>query len=395
MRSIILLVIGGVLLAPPQAHAELRGVELYERGDYGRAKKALEEALRSKSLSAADRAKARLYLAAALHASGAEESASIQLEELVRAAPALKVDPVLFPPKFVALADRARERVEAERQAQANADPQSRPSQDMQAFLLSIKRLYEDLEYEQALEQISRARSFVKVVEEDVTLSLYQAIILADMNRWEESTAVFKRALFLRPESTLPVKVSPKVAQHFATVSKQVRAELAARPPGPPPTLSSPQPSGSPPAQQPGAQVTEAPPQDPAPGAPSGSKRLRPEVFGFLDPVGRSYGLGGGLSFGLGSLELSARVLMGEELAVGAEAGVLLGSGRVRPRFALRGTAIPGLSGYGGGAVAGVRLTPVQRLTFLVDVGAEYLKVPQAYRGFAVTSSVGLGFELF
>jgi hypothetical protein len=272
MKLVILLVTGLVLLASPRALAELRGVELYERGEYAQARKALEGELRSPALSKEDRVKARLYLAAALHASGAEESATIQLEELVLTSPNLKVDPILFPPDFVAIAEQARARVEADRQARAKAEAQA---------------------------------------------------------------------------AQPPAQASPPIAE----------AEGA----GPPP----------------------------------GSTRLRPEVFGFVDPLGSSYGFGGGLSLGLGSLELSARVLLGAELAIGAEAGLLLGSGTVRPRLALRGTAIPGLSGYGGGAVAGVRLTTGQRITFLADVGAEYLKVPEAYRGLAVTGSVGVGFELF
>jgi hypothetical protein len=266
MKLIILLVTGLVLLASPQAHAGLRGVSLYERGEYARARKVLQEELRSPALSQEERVQARLYLAAAMHASGAEESATLQLEELVLTTPNLKVDPILFPPAFVAIAERARERVEAEHQARAQAEAQ------------------------------------------------------------------------------------------------------AARPPV--------------------TALQEA-------GQPPGSTRLRPEVFGFVEPVGGAYGFGGGLSLGLGALELSARVLLGAELAVGAEAGLLLGSGTVRPRLALRGTLIPGLSGYGGGVVAGVRLAAGQRITLLADVGAEYLKVPATYRGLAMTGSVGVGFELF
>jgi hypothetical protein len=81
-----------------------------------RARKALEEDLRSAKLDKEERVKARLYLAAALHASGSEEAARIQLEEVAQMAPSIQVDPILFPPEFVAMADRARKNVEARRQ---------------------------------------------------------------------------------------------------------------------------------------------------------------------------------------------------------------------------------------------------------------------------------------
>jgi tetratricopeptide (TPR) repeat protein len=106
--------------------------------------------------------------------------------------------------------------------ARAESDP------DVQGYLLSVNRLYEDLEYERALDQLARARRFARSVEDDVALSLYEGVILADMGRWEEASAAFKSALFLRPEAKLPVKVSPKVAQHFEGVRRAVQKERAA-----------------------------------------------------------------------------------------------------------------------------------------------------------------------
>jgi tetratricopeptide (TPR) repeat protein len=99
---------------------------------------------------------------------------------------------------------------------------------DVRAYLLSVNRLYQDLEYERALAQLALARSLARTVEDNVTLSLYEGVILADMSRWDESAAAFKEALFLRPEVKLPVKVSPKVQQHFEAVRRRVRRELDA-----------------------------------------------------------------------------------------------------------------------------------------------------------------------
>jgi outer membrane biosynthesis protein TonB len=108
---------------------------------------------------------------------------------------------------------------------------------EVRAYLLSVDRLYEDLEYESALNQITRARAVARTPGHLVALALYEGVILADMNRWEASAAAFKKALELQPEAKLPVKeVSPKVAQHLERVRQSVKQELAAKqkPPEPP-----------------------------------------------------------------------------------------------------------------------------------------------------------------
>jgi tetratricopeptide (TPR) repeat protein len=289
MKPILLLSVGCALLLSLPAHAALRGVALYERGNYARARRVLEEELRSPKLTPEERITARLYLAAALHASGAKEAASVQLEELVLTAPELEVDPVLFPPAFVELAESIRQKVEDER----------------------------------------------KRVE-------------AERQRVE--------------------------AERQRVEAERLAREQAARQPPPP---VAPTPQETPPAQA------------------DGSLRLRPEVFGFVSPLGqKSYGLGGGLSLGVGAMEAGVRVLLGDDVGVGAEVGLVLGSGAVQPHLALRGTFVPGQPSYGGGAVVGLRLHPASRLTLLVDVGAEYFAVPNGYRAFVLTSSAGVGFDL-
>jgi tetratricopeptide (TPR) repeat protein len=293
MRTTLLLLVGWVLLAALPAHAELRGVTLYERGDYARARKALEDELRSNRLSKEERVKARLYLAAALHAAGAQEAARIQLEELALTAPDLKVDPILFPPDFVALADKARQGVEAQRQE-------------------------------------------------------------TERKRQEEE-------------------------QRAEAERQRLEAERRAR-------------------EEAEAQANKPPPPPPSDEESSSPAHLGPEVFGFLDPLGKgAFGVGGALTLGLGGMDLKARALLGKHPGFGAEVGFLLGNGMVQPRLALRGTAVPGSHAYGGGAVAGLRLAPSNRLIFLIDVGGEYLKVQDSsqYHSFVLTSSAGVGFNLF
>ncbi|MFP2933036.1 hypothetical protein ACLESO_49385 [Pyxidicoccus sp. 3LG] len=275
MRPSVLLCV--VWLLPLVALAQSRGVSLYERGEYARARRSLETELKSPKLTEQQRGTARLYLAATLHELGDASGTWAQLEELARSHPDQAVNPALFPPEFVALAGEARRQVEA-----ARAPP--------------------------------------------------------------------------------PQPVEPK-------------------PPEPPRTVT--------PWETPQVQETpEAP-------ASSGRSRLLPEVFGFMDPVGKSVGLGGGITYGSGSLEVGARALLGSQVGAGLQVGFVLGDGAFRPHLALRGTAIPGLSAYGGGPVVGARFALGSSLTGLVDVGAEYFKVSDAgYRSFALTASAGLGFDL-
>jgi hypothetical protein len=299
MRTLCLLCLAWTMLGAVPAHTQLRGITLYERGDYARARRALEDDLRSSKLSQEDRAKARLYLAAALHASGAEEAARIQLEELALTAPTFQVDPILFPPDFVALADKARKSVEAQRQESEN------------------KRLEQERQQNAERQRLEAER-------------------------------------------------------------QRLEAERLAQ-------------------EQAAAQAKNPPPPGPAPVEESTPVQLRPEVFGFVDPLGKgSLGMGAALTLGLGGMELTARALVGTQPGFGGEVGLRFGSGLVQPRVALRGTAVPGAQAYGGGAVAGLRLKPVDRLTFLVDVGAEYLKVQDSskYRSFVLSSSAGVGFDL-
>ncbi|WP_426730768.1 hypothetical protein [Myxococcus faecalis] len=99
-------------------------------------------------------------------------------------------------------------------------------------YVLAATRLYNDLEYEQALEQISRAKRLSRSQADDALLSLYEGVILADLGQSTSSDAAFKAALFLQPDAKLPLSVSPKVSERFESLRGQVKRELdAAAPP--------------------------------------------------------------------------------------------------------------------------------------------------------------------
>lgn len=100
-------------------------------------------------------------------------------------------------------------------------------SDEMRDCLLSIKNLFEDVEYERALKELSHARLLKHGVEDAVTLSLYEGIILADLGKQKEATAAFKSALFLRPDVKFPTMVSPKVERRLEDLRKEVKQSLA------------------------------------------------------------------------------------------------------------------------------------------------------------------------
>ncbi|QSQ19376.1 hypothetical protein JY651_29055 [Pyxidicoccus parkwayensis] len=107
------------------------------------------------------------------------------------------------------------------------------PSPEVRPYLVSIGRLYEDLEFESALEQLATARRLSRGLEDDVALSLWEGIIRAEMSRTEQAAAAFKSALFLQPEARLPVKVSPKLARQFESLRQDVKRSLAKGEPAP------------------------------------------------------------------------------------------------------------------------------------------------------------------
>ncbi|RKH30169.1 hypothetical protein D7V77_03695 [Corallococcus sp. CA041A] len=103
-------------------------------------------------------------------------------------------------------------------------------SPDVRICAKSTYLLFEDLDYERALEQMARCKEVSRGPEDEVVLSLYQGVILVELSgRLSDAEAAFKAALSLNPDAKLPLTVSPKVKRHFEAVRKRVLKELAAR----------------------------------------------------------------------------------------------------------------------------------------------------------------------
>ncbi|WP_395836311.1 hypothetical protein [Archangium violaceum] len=98
---------------------------------------------------------------------------------------------------------------------------------EIRNYIISISRLYESLDYELALNRIQLARQLPRGTEEELTLSLYEGIILCEMGKQGPGSASFRAALLLRPDVKLPVQVAPKVEALFESVRMQVKEEVA------------------------------------------------------------------------------------------------------------------------------------------------------------------------
>ncbi len=99
--------------------------------------------------------------------------------------------------------------------------------EDFQRFLNAAVRLYENLEYERALEQVRNAKKQAVTPDQQATAALYEGIMLSDLNKPDEARAAFKEALLLKPDAVIPIKVSPKVSKDFEDTRAAAQKELA------------------------------------------------------------------------------------------------------------------------------------------------------------------------
>lgn len=99
--------------------------------------------------------------------------------------------------------------------------------EDFQRFLNASVRLYENLEYERALEQVRNAKKQAVTPDQQAQAALYEGIMLSDLNKPDEARAAFKEALLLKPDAVIPIKVSPKVSKDFEETRLAAQKELA------------------------------------------------------------------------------------------------------------------------------------------------------------------------
>ena len=93
-------------------------------------------------------------------------------------------------------------------------------------YLQSALQAYERLDYEEALEQLQRAKATSPSTENMVRIGLMEGVVFANMGLWERSNLSFLDALHLDPQSELPVAVSPKLKQSFEELRVQARRDI-------------------------------------------------------------------------------------------------------------------------------------------------------------------------
>lgn len=113
LLGVLALLWGSLVFAATDSRVS-SGIEHFDQGEFALARDTLVAAVEARTLSSDDRAEARAYLAAAYQALGDAASAKAQLLLLVRERPDYRLDPGLFLPELVALADQARAEVASE-----------------------------------------------------------------------------------------------------------------------------------------------------------------------------------------------------------------------------------------------------------------------------------------
>ncbi len=155
---------------------------------------------------------------------------------------------------------------------------------DFNRYFNAAVQLYNSGESERALEQLQNAKKRTSELQHDISVALYEGLILADLGQREQALAAFETALLLDPEAKLPTKVSPKLSDDFEEVRKRVlkKGPQASEPQSPlskagknpthPPPAPTDRPSKEPPRSETPPAVTTAG----QPGRPPANSNLNP-----------------------------------------------------------------------------------------------------------------------
>jgi hypothetical protein len=125
----------------------------------------------------------------------------------------------------------------------------------VQGHLEKARQLYNDLQYERALEELRSIQTHGLTKNEHVSFLLFKGIFLAELLRMEEASATFKEALVLQPGASLPLDVSPKISIQFEATRAALSLvkPVAPKPPKGPGPRSEPRPPSPEFLQQPTA----------------------------------------------------------------------------------------------------------------------------------------------
>lgn len=276
-----------------------------------------------------------------------------------------------------------------------------------------VEELYRAFEYEQALAEIERARTYPENTTEDrVWLGLMEGVLAIEVGDARRGRAAFERALELAPDAVLPVLAAPRIRDIFEAARTEVQRRAAAQSPSSPrsgaasaeaPPMGKPsRPSPAPPPAPTGS------PEDPA--AREAATAVTPPPFTstptdqgirgvasvrvLFDPIGGA--AGGVLDAGAawGAVELRARWAPGTRHALGLDATAMWRAGRVGLHAGVRGMTVPAAGAWGGGPIAGARVWFGRSVYAVTDASAEWYSAPPRFRRFALVLTAGVGVSL-
>ncbi len=97
------------------------------------------------------------------------------------------------------------------------------------AYLVAAKRLYADLEYEKALEQLEHARTVPgNTVAEQAEIEKYTGLVRFELGS-ADARSSFRTALALDPKAELPPGASPKIRAEWTSLKQEMEQANQAR----------------------------------------------------------------------------------------------------------------------------------------------------------------------
>lgn len=95
-------------------------------------------------------------------------------------------------------------------------------------YIPAALRLYEAIEYEEALQALDKAAKWTSNTPEDeVRIALLEGILRFELRQDERGVSAFRRALAIDLEAQPPISVSPKIAEQLELVRRKMRIEIA------------------------------------------------------------------------------------------------------------------------------------------------------------------------
>jgi hypothetical protein len=271
-------------------------------------------------------------------------------------------------------------------------------------YLAPAQRLYEGLEFQEALKMVEKAAAWPNnTPEEEAKVAMLEGVVTAQLGRTERALSAFKRALALDRGAVAPVSLPPKISALLERARREMPAPPVEPPPGPvsapaPPPVPPPPPADAgvaapPPAQPtPGSEPKEPVAPEPAP-APAASRHwvgVMAGVLGIFDVLGPAFGgeLHAGATFRY--LDASLRLTLGGAIGIGALLAGALDLRIFRIFLGARGDFFPAVNAYGGGGVIGGRVGLPLGFGVVAQAAFELFKAPVGFSESSLVLSLGL-----